>query len=137
MSITLKITLISLLLLQLFLIINRVKRKKMTMKYASFWIFLIIIMSIVTLFPAIIINLSKLMGFEKTSNMIFLIGFFFLFYTSFIITTSISIQNESYNCNASFCRTGQYASVSRIVCVFKRKNNINSSYRNFYNNIWC
>ena len=94
MSITLKITLISLLLLQLFLIINRVKRKKMTMKYASFWIFLIIIMSIVTLFPAIIINLSKLMGFEKTSNMIFLIGFFFLFYTSFIITTSISIQNE-------------------------------------------
>lgn len=34
MSITLKITLISLLLLQLFLIINRVKRKKMTMKYA-------------------------------------------------------------------------------------------------------
>ena len=94
MSITLKITLISLLLLQLFLIINRVKRKKMTIKYASFWIFLIIIMSIVTLFPTIIINLSKIMGFEKTSNMIFLIGFFFLFYTSFIITTSISIQNE-------------------------------------------
>lgn len=26
--------------------------------------------------------------------MIFLLGFFFLFYVSFIITTSISIQNE-------------------------------------------
>ena len=34
------------------------------------------------------------MGFEKASNMMFLIGFFFLFYISFIITTSISIQNE-------------------------------------------
>lgn len=94
MSTTLKITLIILLLFQLFLIMNRVKRKKMTMKYASFWIFLIIIMSIVALFPTIIFKLSELMGFEKASNMMLLMGFFFLFYVSFIITTSISIQNE-------------------------------------------
>ena len=94
MSTTLKITLIILLLFQLFLIMNRVKRKKMTMKYASFWIFLIITMSIVALFPTIIFKLSELMGFEKASNMMFLMGFFFLFYVSFIITTSISTQNE-------------------------------------------
>lgn len=94
MSTTLKITLIILLLFQLFLIMNRVKRKKMTMKYASFWIFLIIIMSIIVIFPTIIFKLSELMGFEKASNMMFLMGFFFLFYVSFIITTSISIQNE-------------------------------------------
>lgn len=94
MNISLKIFLIMLLLLQLFLIINRVKRKKMTMKYASFWIFLIIIMTIVVIFPSIVFKLSELAGFEEPSNMIFLLGFFFLFYVSFIITTSISIQNE-------------------------------------------
>lgn len=94
MSVTLEISLIVLLIFQLILIINRVKRKKMTMKYASFWIFLIILMSVVVIFPSIVFKLSELMGFEKTSNMIFLLGFFFLFYVSFIITTTISIQNE-------------------------------------------
>lgn len=94
MSVTLEVSLIILLIFQLFLIINRVKRKKMTMKYASFWIFLIILMSIIVIFPSIVFKLSELMGFEKTSNMIFLLGFFFLFYVSFIITTTISIQNE-------------------------------------------
>lgn len=94
MNINLKLSLIILLILQLVLIINRVKRKKMTMKYASFWILLIIIMSIVVIFPGIVFKLSNIAGFEETSNMIFLLGFFFLFYVSFIITTSISIQNE-------------------------------------------
>lgn len=94
MNINLKLSLIILLLLQLILIANRVKRKKMTMKYASFWIFLIIIMSVIVVFPSIVFKLSKLAGFEEASNMIFLLGFFFLFYVSFIITTSISIQNE-------------------------------------------
>lgn len=94
MNINLKLSLIILLILQLVLIINRVKRKKMTMKYASFWILLIIIMSIVVIFPGIVFKLSSIAGFEEASNMIFLLGFFFLFYVSFIITTSISIQNE-------------------------------------------
>ena len=94
MSINLKLFLIVLLILQLTLIINRVKRKKVTMKYASFWIVLIIIMSLVVIFPNIIFKLSNMAGFEEASNMIFLLGFFFLFYISFIITTSISMQNE-------------------------------------------
>lgn len=94
MSIELKIFLLLLLVFQLFLIIRTVKRKKLTMKYASFWIVLIILMGIVVIFPNIVFELSFLAGFEEASNMIFLLGFFFLFYVSFIITTSISIQNE-------------------------------------------
>lgn len=94
MSVNLKIFLIILLIFQVVLIINRLKRKKMTMKYASFWILLIIIMGVIVVFPTIVFKLSKLAGFEEPSNMIFLLGFFFLFYVSFIITTSISVQNE-------------------------------------------
>lgn len=88
MNINLKLSLIILLILQLVLIINRVKRKKMTMKYASFWILLIIIMSIVVIFPGIVFKLSNIAGFEEASNMIFLLGFFFLFYVSFNNDTS-------------------------------------------------
>ena len=94
MSENLKLFLMSLLILQLILIINRVMKKKMTIKYASFWIILIIIMSFIVIFPNIIFELSKFAGFEEASNMVFLLGFFFLFYISFIITTSVSIQNE-------------------------------------------
>lgn len=94
MSVNLKIFLIILLIFQVVLIINRLKRKKMTMKYASFWILLIIIMGVIVVFPTIVFKLSKLAGFEEPSNMIFLLGFFYLFYVSFIITTSISVQNE-------------------------------------------
>lgn len=94
MSINLKIFLLLLLIFQLILIINRLKIKKMTIKYASFWIFLIIIMVPVVIFPQLVFKLSKLAGFEEPSNMVFLLGFFFLFYISFIITTTISSQNE-------------------------------------------
>lgn len=94
MNIILKISLLILLVFQLFLIITTVRKKKLTMKYASFWIVLILMMAIIVIFPSIVFKLSKLAGFEEPSNMIFLLGFFFLFYVSFIITTSISIQNE-------------------------------------------
>lgn len=94
MSINLKLSLVILLVIQLFLIINRVKKKKMTIKYACFWVILVLLMGIVVIFPEILFKLSEMMGFEETSNMIFLLGFFFLFYVSFIITTSVSIQNE-------------------------------------------
>lgn len=94
MNSSLKIFLILLLFFQIFMIINTVKRKKLTMRYASFWLFLIFLMIGIVIFPDIIFKLSELTGFEKTSNMIFLLGFFFLFYISFIITTSVSRQNE-------------------------------------------
>lgn len=94
MNIVLKLSLLLLLVFQLFLIIRTVKKKRLTMKYASFWILLIILMTIIVIFPEIVFKVSKLAGFEEPSNMVFLLGFFFLFYVSFIITTSISVQNE-------------------------------------------
>ena len=93
MNTTLKLFLLILLLFQLLLIIRIVHKKKLSMKYASFWIF--ILMSIVVIFPSMIFKLSELLGFEVASNMILLIGFFFLFYLIFILTISLSVQNEN------------------------------------------
>ena len=94
MNLNLKIFLILVLIIQLFLIFMIVRKKKLTMKYASFWIFLIIVMVFIVLFPQIVLALASFFGFEVASNMVFLLGFFFLFYISFIITTTISVQNE-------------------------------------------
>ena len=94
MNISLKIFLLVLLLLLLFLIIKTIKSKKLSMKYGSFWIFLIIIMVIIVIFPQLLFKISNIFGFEVASNMIFLLGFFFLFYIIFILTISLSIQNN-------------------------------------------
>ena len=94
MNLTLKLFLIIILLVQFILIVRVVKLKKLSMKYGSFWFFLLILMLIVVIFPELIISLSKLFGFEASSNMVFLLGFFFLFYVIFILTISISIQNN-------------------------------------------
>ena len=94
MSINLKLSLLFLLVIQLFLIVGRVKKKKMTIKYACFWVILVFLMAVVVIFPGILFKLSDIAGFQEPSNMIFLLGFFFLFYVSFIITTSISSLNE-------------------------------------------
>ena len=94
MSLVLEVFLISLLLIQLFLIVRTVKLKKLSMKYCSFWVFLIILMTLVVIFHDFVFKISNLFGFEASSNMIFILGFFFLFYVIFVLTISISIQNE-------------------------------------------
>ena len=95
MDLSLKLFLFLLILLQLVLIIHTIKSRKMSMRYGSFWIFILILMSIAVLFPNILINLSNFFGFEVASNMIFLVGFFFLFYIIFILTMSISKQHTT------------------------------------------
>lgn len=94
MMIQLQIFLLIFLLFQLLLIIKTIKNKRLSMKYGSLWIFLLLLMAIVVIFPKILFKLSHLFGFEVASNMVFLVGFFFLFYIIFILTISISIQNE-------------------------------------------
>ena len=94
MNSSLKFFLIVLLLLLLFLIIKTIKSKQLSMKYGSFWIFLIIIMGIIVIFPELLIKMAITFGFEVASNMIFLLGFFFIFYIIFILTISLSIQNN-------------------------------------------
>lgn len=95
MNISIKLFLFFLILLQLLLIIHTLKSRKMSMRYGSFWIFILILMSIAVVFPNIFIKLSGFFGFEAASNMIFLIGFFFLFYIIFILTMSLSKQHST------------------------------------------
>lgn len=95
MNLSLKIFLFFILLLQFVLIINTIKAKRMSMRYGSFWLFILVLMFVAVLFPGIFTSISSFFGFEATSNMIFLIGFFFLFYIIFVLTMSLSRQQAT------------------------------------------
>lgn len=97
MTIRLKVFLLILLLLNIFLIIKRLKLKKLSIKYVVFWIFLLILLFLSVCFDNIYFYISNFFGFEKTSNMIFLLAFFFLFYLNFILITTISTLNNKVN----------------------------------------
>lgn len=94
MDLKLKIFLLLILFLQLILIVKTIRLKRLSMRYGGFWIFILIILSFVVIFPEILFKLSDFLGFEVASNMIFLVGFFFLFSIIFILTTSLSKQNN-------------------------------------------
>ena len=83
MNLALKIFLIILLIALICVLINTLKEKKMSMRYFAFWVLLIILMFALILFPGVIIVISRFLGFEATSNMIFLVGYFILFYIVF------------------------------------------------------
>ena len=78
MNITLRIFLIILLLAFLALVFLQINKKKISMRYASLWIIIIFLLIIVTIFPGIIIKMADLLGFETTSNMVFLSKNYFL-----------------------------------------------------------
>lgn len=90
MNLTLKIFLIAFLLIITVILINTLKRKNMSMRYVTVWIFILILLFLFALFPNILIVISNFFGFEATSNMIFLIGYFLLFYLVFNQSIEIS-----------------------------------------------
>lgn len=94
MNLTLKIFLIAFLLIITVILINTLKRKNMSMRYVTVWIFILILLFLFALFPNILIVISNFFGFEAASNMIFLIGYFLLFYLSFTQSIEISKQKK-------------------------------------------
>ena len=92
MNIRLKLFLSIIVLAQLYLILNRFNKKKLTIKYTIYWIMLLLIMEIFVIFPNVLILLSEFLGFEATSNMILFSLFFFLFYICFLLTAKLSVQ---------------------------------------------
>lgn len=76
------------------LVLRIVKKKNLSLKYGSLWLCLLALLFIPLFLPNFFISISSLLGFEKLINLLFLLGFFFLFYISFLLTTILSKQAE-------------------------------------------
>ena len=94
MTISLKIALIVITLIYLCLILAKIRKKKLNVTFSIFWIVTGIILIIATLIPNFIEIISKIIGFETPSNMIFCITIFILFYLIFNLTIIISKENQ-------------------------------------------
>ena len=82
MQISLRIALIIATLIYLFFILRAIKRKKLQISLSVFWIF--------TAIALIIEQISKWLGFEVTTNMIFCVTIFIAFYLIFSLMILIS-----------------------------------------------
>lgn len=93
MSKELKILLFVMSLVYLIIIIFYIKRKKIQLNFSMFWIFSGIVLMFATLFSDLIESLSKNLGFETPSNMVFCIAIFLAYYLIFVLTIRLSTEN--------------------------------------------
>ncbi len=94
MSTTLKVFLVIILLLFSYLVIHKINKQSISMRYSCIWLVMIMFLMIIAIFPEHIIKIAQVLGFEKSSNMIFLIAIAVLFYITFLLTITVSKQND-------------------------------------------
>lgn len=94
MQITLRIALIIITIIYLFFILRAIKNKKIQISFSVFWILTAILLIIALAIPNLISNISHLLGFEVTTNMIFCVTIFISFYLIFNLTTLLSKENK-------------------------------------------
>ncbi|MCK5581652.1 MAG: DUF2304 domain-containing protein, partial [Candidatus Omnitrophica bacterium] len=78
-------------------IVDLVRREKLTFKYASGWILLIVLAIFAAIFDGLVFRLSELLGFQLPSNFIFfsvLCGFVFVSLLLTIFLCQQSNRNE-------------------------------------------
>lgn len=86
------IFLIALGFVSIILIYTMVKKKKLMLKHAIFWTFLIVLVMISTLITKELKAVATFIGIEEVSNMIFLGGFLVLLAITLMLTSTVSSQ---------------------------------------------
>lgn len=95
MTINLKIALIVITLIYVFLILKEIRNKKLKLSFAIFWIISGIMLVIAIMIPNLIENLTRILGFEIQSNMLFCITIFIAFYLIFNLTVKLSKEYQN------------------------------------------
>ena len=95
MAINLKIALIVMTLIYVGLMLKKIKEKKMQLSFAIFWIISGALLILLTIIPNFIEDLTKILGFEVPSNMLFCITIFTAFYLIFNLTIKLSKEYQN------------------------------------------
>lgn len=94
MPIELKGFLIVIILTYSLVVLRMLYKKKLNLQYTLLWIFIGIVMLIITIFPQIIGNLALFIGIEVVSNMVFLLAGIFSLMLILYLTYIVSFMNE-------------------------------------------
>lgn len=90
MTIMLKVVIILLVLLFVLIIVRAVKRRSLNINFSMFWILISVVLIISTILSEKIEYFSRMLGFEKASNMVFFVTIFLLFYLILMLMVVIS-----------------------------------------------
>ena len=90
MSLRLQISIAVILLLMIFIIANMVRKKKIDLRYALSWIFLVFLLFVLDIFPQVIFALAHLVGIKTPSNMVFFVGFILTVVMIYSLAVSVS-----------------------------------------------
>lgn len=94
MQLSLRIALIIITVIYLLVILKAIKNKKMQVSFSVFWIITGLILIIAIAIPNSIENISKMLGFEVSVNMIFCVAIFLSFYLTFNLNILIAKENR-------------------------------------------
>ena len=92
MSLALRIALVLITIIFIFLILKAIRNKKMNITFSLLWLIIGISLIIAICVPNLIETISKGLGFETPSNMLFCITIFIAFYLIFNLTVILSTE---------------------------------------------
>jgi hypothetical protein len=94
MSVSLRVLLILGALLTLAFFLAQIRRKRLQIDYAIYWILISILLLVASIIPGPIITLAHSLGFESPSNFVFLVVIFLLLLKLFSMTLKLSRANQ-------------------------------------------
>lgn len=94
MSINLKTFLIIIVLFFITLIINNIKKQRLSLKYSLLWLFSSFVMLLCVLCPNLLSLLCKILNIELVSNLVFLLGLLIILILVFALTIIVSEQKS-------------------------------------------
>lgn len=118
MSLTLRIALIIIVLIFILLILKSIRRKKMDITFSLFWLVIGALLILAVVVPNLIETISKFLGFEAPSNMLFCITIFIAFYLIFNLT---QIASREYKRNVTLVQ--EVSLLKKKVCELEEKIN--------------
>jgi Uncharacterized conserved protein (DUF2304). len=77
-----------------FILFGLIKRKSLDLKYTLLWIFSGLIMLFITIFPKVMINITKLLGIVDVTNGLFALVLFFVLIILISITGIVSKMKQ-------------------------------------------
>ena len=103
MNIFLQISVIVALLALLGLIIVLLRKNALSLRYALLWIFSIMVMLVVSIFPPVLSFIADILGFEVASNALFSLLFAFVILIILSLSSIVSRQSEKIKTLAQTC----------------------------------
>lgn len=94
MKLKFRIILAVFLLLGIFYVVNKIRRRELDLKYAITWILLSVVILIIVAVPGLLNWMTVAIGIYDAMNMVFFLGFIFCILIIFSLTIALSRQAE-------------------------------------------